>query len=408
MGVPLENIHILRNHEATRENILASVDRATKQVKPGGRLWFIFIGHGAPARGARQDAWLVGWDVQRTPASLEARSISQTDLIATLEQSAGQPIVILDACFNGRTVEGNSLLPEGLMNLEFADISGGTTALVFAAAGADEYAGPVPGANRPAFSYLMLGALRGWADENGDRRVTAAEALGYSRRVLATLLKQRRQTPELIDNHAPMTVLSSGVDEAGPDLEEMALRGAGATELAVNAELVSAPDAALLEPVQVTIGDINIPAERAYEHAMNVHEDPETLPEEKASAWCALARMRDESNPYRFQALSMCREWQVYAAALRRLETAMASDYEILRQYLALERKTTDQKLAAIAGFLNGYAELSSGGYPHIAEVLKAQRRVAAGKPVKMPTLAGIRIGPNGWTSTIADQDEDE
>ncbi|MBZ5708035.1 formylglycine-generating enzyme family protein [Nannocystis pusilla] len=44
----------------------------------------------------------------------------------------------------------------------------------------------LPGADAPALSYLLLGALRGWADADGDGRVRAAEALAYVDLVLRT------------------------------------------------------------------------------------------------------------------------------------------------------------------------------------------------------------------------------
>ena len=48
----------------------------------------------------------------------------------------------------------------------------------------DQFAGPLPGslpyADRPAFSYLTLGAMTGWGDENKDGVVTVQETIRYS------------------------------------------------------------------------------------------------------------------------------------------------------------------------------------------------------------------------------------
>jgi hypothetical protein len=53
---------------------------------------------------------------------------------------------------------------------------------------------------RPAFSDLMLGALRGWAegalDERADGEVMVPEALTYVWRALRKLDATREQTPE--------------------------------------------------------------------------------------------------------------------------------------------------------------------------------------------------------------------
>ena len=64
---------------------------------------------------------------------------------------------------------------------------------LFTAARNDEFAGPLPGADRPAFSYLALGGLRGWADEDDNGRVTAGELHTYVRTALQALVRDRRQ-----------------------------------------------------------------------------------------------------------------------------------------------------------------------------------------------------------------------
>src|SRR5205814_7159532 len=55
-------------------------------------------------------------------------------------------------------------------------------------------ASPLPGASRPALSYLLMGALRGWGDRDHDGRVTSREAASYINAML-TLLAPRREPP---------------------------------------------------------------------------------------------------------------------------------------------------------------------------------------------------------------------
>lgn len=394
VGIPASRVHLLTNYEATKDEIERHVAQASAEAQSGGRVWFVFIGHGVPAAGGA-GAWLVGYDAQRTPQSVEARSVAQSQIVATLETSAAQPIVLLDACFNGKTSSGDSLLGEGLQDLAFAELSAGKSAIVLTASQHDQYAGPLPGKKRPAFSYLMLGALRGWADDNGDSSVTAAEAIGYAQQVLGSLLNDRRQTPELLDGRGAETMLATGASEQGPDLVEMKLRGSGATEIHMNAETVSAPDAKLLQNTP-PITEINIVAEQLYERVMDVQEDEKAPPERKASHWCELARMKDATNPYREQALKMCRDWQLYAAALRRKESDMARDYEVVRKYLELERKTEDQKLAAIAAFLQSYGDLSEADYPHLREMAKATPQVRRRGKASLRDLGDHQFGPGG------------
>lgn len=221
--VPLERVALLRNNEGTREKILKALKKAAAQVEEGGRLWFIFVGHGAPGRAGRQGV-LVGVDAQTDVESLYSRSVSQSEVLEALEGGAQrQTVVLLDACFSGRT-QGDQPLAPGLQPLIPVEAPSAPPErlVLFTAGGSDQFAGPLPGADRPAFSYLMLGALLGWADEDDDQSVTASEALRYARGTLAMLLKGRSQTPALWAGQ-PDLVLASRADEAGPDLHDIAI-----------------------------------------------------------------------------------------------------------------------------------------------------------------------------------------
>jgi hypothetical protein len=114
-----------------------------------------------------------------------------------MASSQGTPVVVLDACFSGRSGDGDALV-RGLMPTTVVKHEAPSGALVMTAAESDQYAGDLPGGNRPAFSYLVLGALRGWADGNSDGKVTAAEVTTYVGDTMRLLLAgQRRQTPTL-------------------------------------------------------------------------------------------------------------------------------------------------------------------------------------------------------------------
>jgi hypothetical protein len=404
VGVPLGRVKLLRNQEATRENILEAAREASRNVEAGGRLWFVFVGHGAPARSGT-DGYLVGWDAQQNVNSIETRSVSQKELVAVLESGAGTPLVLLDACFSGQTSKGQKLLGEGLQPLALADLQPGEKAVVMTAARADQYAGPLPGLKRPAFSYLMLGATRGWGDKNKDSTVTVEEAVQYSADALTALLKDRAQTPELITATGSV-VLGSNAKEGGPDLQEMALHGASASEVQFEAESVSVPTANFGEkPVtDVKLTAQGMEAERRYETAMTHQEDEDAVPEQKASSWCAVGQIK-EDNPYRSRALSLCRDWQHYASALRSKERSMTQDYELLRQYLDLKRKSRDQKLAAVNAFVGAYDDLAEGDYDQLDEAAQARRALNAKRRAHLPVLAATT--PSGTTqdaaSTVSD-----
>ncbi len=223
-GVPAANVHLIRNDEATREEIRGAVEAASAAAEVGGNVWFVFIGHGAPSADGN-DGLLVGADAQQTSQSLEARSLRRSDLLALLESSAGRPVVIIDACFSGRGTSGESLA-QGLQPLRVAQLQAPASALVLTAAQSNQYAGSLPGKDVPAFSYLLLGAVRGWADEDADGRVTAEEAIRYSGGVMRSVIKGRTQSPDL---GGPGGVVLGSAVETGPDLAEIVLATASST-----------------------------------------------------------------------------------------------------------------------------------------------------------------------------------
>ena len=130
-----------------------------------------------------------------------------------------------------------------------------SSTVVMTAARAEQQAGPLPGGERPAFSYVLLGALRGWAAVDGE--VTALAAIQYTRQHLQQL--DHTQTPELIgDNGA---VLVRGATEEEPQLAAVirtALRGPEPESTSGPSEEEQKPAA---EAEEVSEGVVEEPAE---------------------------------------------------------------------------------------------------------------------------------------------------
>ena len=216
-GVPLANIHLIANGSATREAILEEAEWAAQRVSPTGRVWFVFIGHGAPSSDGT-DGLLVGADAQGTARSLTARSVARSEVLERLQAGPQMDtIVLLDACFSGRLSgsDGQSIA-EGLQPVIPTALAATGDVTVLSAGATDQFAGPLPGLSRPAFSYLALGALRGWGDTNGDGQVSALEVSRYAEGALSVLVTDRRQVPQL-DARNPDLSLGRGT-ESGPDL----------------------------------------------------------------------------------------------------------------------------------------------------------------------------------------------
>ena len=218
-GLPYENVTLLKNAKATDVEIRAALKEAAAAAGPDSTVWFVFIGHGAPAKNQR-DGVLVGADAQQTVNGLYGRSVPQKEALALLGKGRqANTVVVLDACFSGKNPSGDPIVAglQPLLPVKQAAPSRG--ALVLSAGASDEFAGPLPGADRPAFSYLLLGALRGWGDADGDGRVTSDEAWRYTSDTLRATLSGRSQSPQ--QNGPRDVVLSEEAQEAGPDLGEI-------------------------------------------------------------------------------------------------------------------------------------------------------------------------------------------
>lgn len=195
-GVPSHNVFELRDAEVQPKTVVEKLSETARRVEAGGTLWFVFIGHGALAKGGK-DGLLVGVDARPAVDSLFAQSVRRSDVLKIAASSrATQSMIVLDTCFSGRSTKGDPLIPgsQPLVAEEIPAVPDKRTVL-FTAARSDEFAGPLPGGNRPAFSYLVLGGLRGWADADGNGTVTVKELGDFSRRVLTKFVTNRMQTP---------------------------------------------------------------------------------------------------------------------------------------------------------------------------------------------------------------------
>lgn len=218
-GLGVGELFVRTDADVTRENMLDLADRAAGAAGEEGRVWYVFVGHGAPTPDG-EDGLLVGVDAQGSPQSLTTRGLERSRLLEALESgSQSETAVVIDACFSGNS-RGNRSLAEGLQPVVPAKFDSATSetssTAVLTAAHSDQFAGALPGAERPAFSYLLLGALRGWADD-GDGAVTLREAETYTRRQLRHL--EHDQVPSFGGD--PEMVLTRGATSPAPGLESL-------------------------------------------------------------------------------------------------------------------------------------------------------------------------------------------
>ncbi len=225
-GVPVEKVTLLTDEDATVEEMRAAAEDAARQVSDDGTLWFVFVGHGAPSKDGN-DGLLIGFDAQQKARSLQSRSLARAELLEILESSDAESInVFLDACFSGKDGGGEQLVA-GLQPLIVAADSATSDerTMLMTAARSNEFAGPLPGGNRPAFSYLTLGGLRGWADEDRNGDVTAGELHEYVSKAMRALVRDRKQRPTMVGGEDES--LARSAKEKGPDLSNLVMQASG-------------------------------------------------------------------------------------------------------------------------------------------------------------------------------------
>ncbi len=205
---------------ASREVILGALQDMAHQVGSGGTLWFYFAGHGGASPSG--DRLLLGDDVPTAPEALIARSVTVAEIRKIGLGSGGQLMMVIDACYNGSTRQGGSVLEGGTrFVVPSAAITQVKGVAEWNAAGPQELARPLPGTGHGAFTYFWVGAGRGWADGQLDGKkdgnITAEEAQEYIAQSLsASGITQ--QNPQLIVDSAKGWTLVKGAKETGPDL----------------------------------------------------------------------------------------------------------------------------------------------------------------------------------------------
>ncbi|MBI5882294.1 MAG: SEL1-like repeat protein [Elusimicrobia bacterium] len=313
-GVPPQNIRLLTGMDATADETMDAVHSAGDKAGQDGTLWFVFVGHGAPAKDG-QDGLLVAVDAQQKAKSLERYSVRRSELLKALAKSkAGSIRVILDACFSGRVEGGGSLAP-GLQPLVVVAAAGPADSrmTVLTAAKGDQFAGALPGEKRPAFSYLVLGGLRGWATAKAV--VTGSDLWRYASDALEATLRGRDQTPDLIGDGTALVAASPG--EKGPDLAGLSKATAGGSASAMfqvsalpAVPKAEAPKALSADSAGLDFRQVDVAALKLYEHALELDKG-DGSPENKAETWKSLGRQAP-----RFLALAEKRasEWEAFSA----------------------------------------------------------------------------------------------
>ena len=218
LGLAPDAIELLTDQQATFANLTEGLVEAALGVQEGGTLWMVYVGHCAyPPQG--MDRSLLPVDVEPNASSVQQAGLAFNEVQNLLVMGTHeQAVLLLDTNLSGVDGDGTPLIPDlSRVVPGFNPTLDGRTSLLVATRGREPTVG-LAGPGRSAFGYLALGGLRGWADADGDGRVTSGEVLRYSGDAVA-LLTGRQITPRVFGSSE--LVLSRGA-EPGPDLPLLA------------------------------------------------------------------------------------------------------------------------------------------------------------------------------------------
>lgn len=190
-GFPSSQVIVLKNREATRNNILAAFhDRlADGRTQKNDRVFVFFAGHGATRQLAsgRDLGYII--PVDSDPKEFATDAIAMTDVQNIAESlQAKHVLFVMDACYSGL-----GLTRGGASSSSFLRENARRTARqMLTAGGADQQVADSGPNGHSVFTWVLLQALSGKGDLNGDGLITGTELAAY---VAPAVSAVSRQTP---------------------------------------------------------------------------------------------------------------------------------------------------------------------------------------------------------------------
>ncbi|MEO6405368.1 MAG: caspase family protein, partial [Ferruginibacter sp.] len=205
-SVPLDQIRMLLNEQATYAAIYDALNWLLENVKENDLVYFYFSGHGDMENNTIYKlGFLLSYNSPRNNYINSAVRIEDLNNIAnTLSVKAkAKVILITDACHSGKLAgsdfRGNSLVGEQLVAMKKQEIR--MTSCEPEQLSAEDVGW---GGGRGVFSYYLIKGLQGRADKGHDGVVTVSEIKSYLDSVMSgdVLLAQKemKQTPGITGN----------------------------------------------------------------------------------------------------------------------------------------------------------------------------------------------------------------
>lgn len=238
-GGPLEDsqLKILINEQATAAQIATALDWLLEVAHENDRVIIYFSGHGDVERKTiSQPGYLLCWDA---PASVYLAGGTLAlpmfqDIIATISlQNKAKVTVIMDACHSGK-LSGSNIAGSAITGANLAKQYANEVKILSAQPDEFSIEGEQWGGGRGVFSYHLVNALYGMADQNNDQLISLQEIGRYLEDHVTTEVAPIKQIPMIIGNRAEiiaevdkilLTALKDGKNRQLPSMTSLDSKG---------------------------------------------------------------------------------------------------------------------------------------------------------------------------------------
>ncbi len=251
-GFPSSQVIVLKNQQATRNNILAAFHDRLADDRTGrdDRVFVFFAGHGATRRLAsgRDLGYII--PVDSHPDEFATDAIAMTDIQNIAESMQAKHVMfVMDACYSGL-----GLTRGGPSSSAFLRENARRSARqMLTAGGADQLVADAGPNGHSVFTWVLLQALAGKGDLNGDGLITGTELAAY---VAPAVSAVSQQTPAF--GSLPGSQGGEFVFQV-PDSQEYLTadtRQLSADAIALNNKVDAAQDAKGKDEAPVTVADL--------------------------------------------------------------------------------------------------------------------------------------------------------
>jgi TolB-like protein len=179
-AIPDDQIKLVLNEDATRANIVKSIQKIFRESTSDDIIIFYFAGHGLPEG---QSMYFLSSEAEVD--NLIGTAVSQEDIEKSVKVArAKKAIMILDACHAGATQisfgGSRDINVTNRIALEIAQASEGLGLLTAAGSNQQSKEDTRWGGGHGAFTWFFIEGLKGAADANNDKVITLREAYNYA------------------------------------------------------------------------------------------------------------------------------------------------------------------------------------------------------------------------------------